>query len=462
VTNRTKDDGPMRILWSATGDQPRPRPPLERNLDVDVAIVGAGYTGLWTAYYLRRADPNIRIAVIDQAGAGFGASGRNGGWCSAIFPVGPRKLVQMHGHEQATALRLAMQQAVDEVGAVAVAEGMQIDFAKGGCVDLARNPAQLTRARADVESARGYGIGEEDLRFLSSEEARSITGAEGVIGAIYTPHCAALHPGRLVRQLAERVERAGVAIYEQTGAQSLAPRTVVTERGRIRAELIVRATEGYTARLPGLRRALLPIYSLMIATEPLPDAAWDEIGLRRRETFTDHRHLRIYGQRTADGRLAFGGRGAPYHFGSAIRPEFDIDARIHAGLASLLAELFPVVAGRAVTHAWGGPLAIARDWHPSVGLDRATGIGWAGGYVGDGVATTNLAGRTLSDLILGRKSDLTALPWVNHRSRRWEPEPLRWLGVNAGLHLVATADREEARTGRPARSARTLARVLGY
>jgi glycine/D-amino acid oxidase-like deaminating enzyme len=462
VTDRNTADEPLRILWSEAGDRPPPRPSLERDLDVDVAIVGGGYTGLWTAYYLRLADPNIRIAVIDQAHVGFGASGRNGGWCSAIFPVGPRKLVQMHGYEQATALRLGMQQAVDEVGTVAVAEGMQIDFAKGGCVTLARNPAQLTRARADVESARGYGIEEEDLRFLSREEARAIAGAEGVLGAIYTPHCAALHPGRLVRQLAERVERAGVAIYEQTAAHSVAPRMVMTGRGRIRADVIVRATEGYTARLPGLRRALLPIYSLMVATEPLPDAAWNEIGLRDRETFTDDRHLRIYGQRTADGRLAFGGRGAPYHFGSAIRPAFDTDAQIHAGLAGLLAELFPVVAGHAITHAWGGPLAIARDWHPSVGLDRASGIAWAGGYVGDGVATTNLAGRTLSDLILGRKTDLTALPWVNHRSRRWEPEPLRWLGVNAGLHLVARADREEARTGKPARSARTLARVLGY
>ena len=462
MTDRTKGDEPERILWSESGAQPRHRPALERDLDVDVVIVGAGYTGLWTAYYLRRADPNVRLAVIDQAHVGFGASGRNGGWCSAIFPVGPRKLVRMHGHEQATALRLAMQQAVDEVGAVAVSEEMQIDFAKGGCMDLVRNPAQLTRARADVESARGYGIEVEDLRFLSGEEARSITGAQDVLGAIYTPHCAAVHPGRLVRQLAERVERGGVPIYERTAARSLAPGMVVTDRGRIRAELIVRATEGYTARLPGSRRSLLPIYSLMIATEPLPDAAWDEIGLRGRETFTDHRHLRIYGQRTADGRLAFGGRGAPYHFGSAIRPAFDTDARIHEGLASLLAELFPVVAGHAITHAWGGPLAIARDWHPSVGLDRATGIAWAGGYVGDGVATTNLAGRTLTDLILGRKSDLTALPWVNHRSRRWEPEPFRWLGVNAGLQLVATADREEARSGKPARRARTLARVLGY
>ena len=449
-------------LWNATADRPRDREPLARDVDVDVAIVGAGYTGLWTAYYLSRANPNVRIAVIDQAHAGFGASGRNGGWCSAIFPVGPRKLAQLHGPERATALRLAMQDAVDEVGAVAVDEGMQIDFAKGGCVTLVRNPAQLTRARADVESARGYGIGEQDLRLLSGDEARSITGAQGVLGAIYSPHCAALHPGRLVRELAERVERGGVTIYEQTAARSIAPGVVVTDHGRIQAELIVRATEGYTARLPGSRRSLLPIYSLMIATEPLPDAAWDEIGLRGRETFTDHRHLRIYGQRTADGRLAFGGRGAPYHFGSAIRPAFDTDTRIHAGLESLLAELFPVVAGHAITYAWGGPLAIARDWHPSVGLDRTTGIAWAGGYVGDGVATANLAGRTLSDLILGRNSDLTALAWVNHRSRQWEPEPLRWLGVNAGLHLVGTADREETRSGKPARRATTLARLLGY
>jgi glycine/D-amino acid oxidase-like deaminating enzyme len=462
VTDRIVGNEPVRSLWSATVDQPRNRPPVEHDLDVDVAIVGAGYTGLWTAYYLRRADPNLRIAVIDQAHVGFGASGRNGGWCSAIFPVGPRKLVQMHGYDQANALRVAMQEAVDEVGAVAAAEGMEIDFAKGGCVTLARNAAQLTRARADVESARGYGIEEHDLRFLTGEEARSITGAQGVLGAIYTPHCAAVHPGRLVRELADRVEQAGAAIYEQTAARSIAPGVVVTDGGRIRAELIVRATEGYTAQLPGSRRSLLPIYSLMVATEPLPAEAWEEIRLRGRETFTDHRHLRIYGQRTADGRLAFGGRGAPYHFGSAIRPAFDTDERIHAGLESLLAELFPVVAGHAITHAWGGPLAIARDWHPSVGLDRTTGIAWAGGYVGDGVATTNLAGRTLSDLILGRKSDLTALPWVNHHSRRWEPEPLRWIGVNAGLRLVATADREEARSGKPARRATTLARVLGY
>ena len=449
-------------LWSLAVEPVRHRAPLHRDVEVDVAIVGAGYTGLWTAYYLRRANPELRIAVLEREHAGFGASGRNGGWCSAIFPVGPRKLATLHGQAAATALREALQEAIDEVGAVAAAEAMEIDFAKAGCVTLVRNPAQLARAQADVAAARQYGVPERDLRLLPRTEAEALVGASGVLGALYSPHCAALHPARLVHALADRVERAGVTIYEQTTVRAIAPRQLGTDRGDVRARFVVRATEGYTAQLAGHHRDLLPIYSLMVATAPLADEVWQQIGLPGRETFADHRHLRIYGQRTADNRLAFGGRGAPYHFGSAIQPQFDTEPRIHDGLRRVLTDLFPVLAEEEFTHAWGGPLGIARDWHPSVGLDSASGVAWAGGYVGDGVATANLAGRTLSDLILGRDTGLTRLPWVNHRSRRWEPEPLRWLGVNAGLRTVARADRSEARRGRPARAARTLARVLGY
>ena len=226
--------------------------------------------------------------------------------------------------------------------------------------------------------------------------------------------------------------------------------------------VVVRATEGYTPSLRGQRRRLVPIYSLMIATEPLPADAWEQIGLQRRETFADLRHMRIYGQRTADGRLAFGGRGAPYHFASRTRPEFDRDRRVHSLLREVLVDLFPVVRDFAVTHEWGGALGIARDWHASAGFDRERGFAWAGGYVGDGVSTTNLAGRTLAQLITGQDTELTRLPWVGHRSRSWEPEPLRWLGVNAGRLLLTTADRSEARTGRPARRARAFARFVGY
>lgn len=230
--------------------------------------------------------------------------------------------------------------------------------------------------------------------------------------------------------------------------------------GEVRAPHVIVATEGYTPGLPGRRRAVAPVYSLMIATEPLSDATWEAIGWSGCETLSDGRHLIIYAQRTADGRIAFGGRGAPYHFGSRTRDEYDRDRGVFTELRLVLHELFPMVRGARITHEWGGPLAIPRDWYSSVTYDRATGLGWAGGYVGDGVSTTNLAGRTLADLVLGRESELTALPWVNHRSPQWEPEPFRWLGINAGLRLPAGADAHEARTGRPSRWRESLLRRL--
>jgi len=257
------------------------------------------------------------------------------------------------------------------------------------------------------------------------------------------------------------VRELGVAIYEGTTVTGLAPHLVTTDRGTVTAEFIVRATEGFSASLPGARRAVIPVYSLIIATEPLPASVWDEIGLAERETFSDQRHLIVYGQRTADDRIVFGGRGAPYHFGSAIRPEFDNEPRVFAALRDSIVEMFPVLRDTAITHHWGGPLGIARDWHASVGLDAATGIGWAGGYVGDGVTTTNLAGRTLRDLILGEATDLTSLPWVGHRSRGWEPEPLRWMAVNAGLRAMTVADTEERITRRESLAARVMAPFMG-
>ena len=283
-----------------------------------------------------------------------------------------------------------------------------------------------------------------------------------MLGGVYTPHCARLHPARLVRGLAAAVERRGATIFERSRVVDLAPGTVGTAGGRVRAERVVVATEGYSASLPGRERTIAPVYSLMIATEPLPTRVWDAIGWSGRETLADGRHLIIYAQRTADDRIAFGGRGAPYHYAGRIRDAFDRDRRVFADLRSVLIELFPAVAGARITHEWGGPLGIPRDWYSSVGFDRATGLAWAGGYVGDGVSTTNLAGRTLADLLLGVESDLTALPWVNHRSPRWEPEPLRWLGINAGLRVPSGADRYEARTGRPSRwRERLLARIVG-
>jgi glycine/D-amino acid oxidase-like deaminating enzyme len=456
--------GPYRHVsyWFDSLPSPvAPRPRLGGDLDVDVAVVGAGYTGLWTAYYLAKADPTLRLAVIEREIAGFGASGRNGGWCSALFATSDAKLEREFGTAAALSMRRAMQATVDEVGGVAEAEGIDCHWSKGGTVVLARSESQLARLRGEVASARRLGLGEDDIAMLSATEAATRVGATGVLGGTFTPHCAAIHPARLVRGLAEAVERLGVKIFEQTPVTALHRWGLTTTEGVVRAGVVVRATEGYTAKLQGERRAVVPLYSLMLATEPLGAEFWQEAGLDGRATFADDRHLVIYGQRTADDRIAFGGRGAPYHFASQVQPGFDRVASVHAAIGRTLVELFPSLSQAAITHRWGGPLGVPRDWFSSVGFDRSTGRAWAGGYVGDGVSTTNLAGRTLANLILEQDSELTALPWVGHRSPRWEPEPLRWLGVNAGLALTAAADRSEERSGRQSKLASALGRFLG-
>ncbi|MEV6848541.1 FAD-dependent oxidoreductase [Actinoplanes sp. NPDC051411] len=406
------------------------RAPLGGDLTVDVAIAGGGYTGLWTAYYLAAADPTLKIAVVEAEYAGFGASGRNGGWASGLFPVPESKLARRFGPEKAAAMHAGLADAVDEVGRRAEAEGIDCDYAKGGTITLARSAVQLRR----VQGSPG---------FVDADAARAICGASDVLGGVYSPDCAAIHPAKLVRGLADAAERLGVRIFEGTRVLRLARGSVVTDHGTVRATTVVRALEGYTARLEGHRRALAPVYSLMIATEPLPPSDWERIGLARRETFSDERHMIIYGQRTADDRLAFGGRGAPYHFGSRIEPGFDRVPAVFDSLRQTLTEMFGI--DPPVAYRWGGPLGIPRDWMPSVGL--ADGVGWAGGYVGDGVAAANLAGRTLADLIRGEHTERTALPWVGHRSRRWEPEPVRWLGINAALHATTLRDAWEKRAG---------------
>jgi len=448
---------PGRSLWLDSPYDAPPRPALTGDIEADVAIVGAGFTGLWTAYYLTREDPTLKVVLLEREHAGFGASGRNGGWCSALFPSSWEKLSHLPGASRASAFGLAqaMRDSVTEVGAVCASEGIDADFAQGGTIVLARSDAQAVRARAELEHAAEWGA---DLRWLDAGETTARLNASKVVGATVTGECAALHPGKLVRGLAEIVGRRA-DLHEHTTVRAIERGHVHTDRGTVRAGTVVRATEGYTPTLAGQRRRVAPVYSLVIATEPLPDHVWDEIGLRERETFSDHRHLIIYGQRTADGRMVFGGRGAPYHLGSRIRPEFDSNQRVFASLYATLLEMFPVLAGTRVTHAWGGPLGVPRDWCASVGLQD--GIGWAGGYVGDGVSTTNLAGRTLTDLILGRETELTSLPWVNHRSPSWEPEPLRWIGANLGLQLMTFADHEERLTGRPSLAARAMGPLLG-
>jgi glycine/D-amino acid oxidase-like deaminating enzyme len=441
-------------FWHDTvPDDLTPRPGLDGDLDVDVAIIGGGLTGLWTAWYLLQRDPTLSVAVLEREIAGFGASGRNGGWCSALFPRSTASLERRHGRDAALAMRRAMIATVDEVGSQAELAGIDIDWAKAGTVAYARSAVQLASARAEVAEARRYGV--DELALLGPQPT-------GALGATLDPACARIHPAKLVRGLARAVEARGARILEGTAVSGWSAGRVRTERGAVRADTVIVALEGYGATMPATRRDVLPLYSLMIATEPLPAALWDELGIPHGRTFTDFRHLLVYGQRTADDRFAFGGRGARYHWGSAIAPAYDRVPRVFEHLRVALRELFPAIGDVAVTHTWGGPLGVPRDWHAAVRFDPATRIGSAGGYVGDGLSTTNLAGRTLADLVTGVDSDLVRLPWVQHRSGRWEPEPLRFVGANAGLLAMQAADAEERLTGRPSVAARLMGPLVGH
>lgn len=444
-------------FWHQTcGDPLEPRPSLPGAAQFDVAILGGGFTGLWTAIYLKRAQPDLKVAVLEKEIAGFGASGRNGGWCSALFPWSAEQLANHYGVDAAVATRRAMVETIAEISNLVAELGIDCDFRRAGTYTFARGSAQLERALSELASARRFGA--DDLREI---EASAGPAAAGSSLTVWDANCASLHPAKLVRGLARAAEDLGVSIMEQTEVVEYSPGTVTTEHGIVTSRYVIDALEGYRSTLSQSRRDSIPIYSLMIATEPIPQRLLDEIGLPAGATFADYRHLLIYGQRTADNRIAFGGRGAPYHFGSRVKPGYDRVPRIFEHLERELKSLFPQLNEISISHKWGGALGIPRDWHASVKLDPATGIGRAGGYVGDGVGTSNLAARTMRDLILGVESDLTRLPWVNHQSPKWEPEPLRFLGARGGVVAAGIADLVEERTGKSSFISKILGGLTG-
>ena len=423
-------------FWLETcGDDLTPRASLDGSIDVDVGILGAGFTGLWTAYHLLRRDPSLRVAVVEAEIAGFGASGRNGGWCFAGFPVAPSTLAKRYGVEAARDVSLAMYGSVDDVGRVAAEEGFDAGYAKGGELEIARAAYDLPKLKEMHEEFRSVGLEEHYQVLDTAETARRIRVA-GAVGSFFNRQGAAVQPAKVARGLARAVERRGGTIYEQTRVTDFSPRTspdgvasLHTARGDVRARSIVLAGEAYLAGLPKLRRQIIPLTSHIVVTEPLDDDLWREIGWGAREVVGGFGTNGGYLNHTADGRIAFGAYRANYPFNSRVTDAIDRDEAVFTHARQAAMDWFPILKGVRFTHAWGGVFGVPRDHMPVMSYDRATGIATGRGYVGEGVATANLSGRVLADLITETDSDLTRLPMTSHVSRRWEPEPLRWLGV---------------------------------
>ncbi|TXS90644.1 FAD-dependent oxidoreductase [Parahaliea aestuarii] len=412
-----------------------PRPALLGERDYDVAIAGGGYTGLWTAYYLKRLQPSLRICVLERDICGFGASGRNGGWMMAAVE-GEARLLAGLDEEARQLAREAILGILPEVEAVLARESIDCDYRRGGGLfAAARYPEQLATQRAHLEHYRALGYSEADYRWLDGEELAGRLRLNNPLGAIYTPHIARIHPARLARGLADSVSALGVDIFEHSPVTGLAAGWLQSEQGAVRAPVRLMAVEGFSWNLPAQRHHVLPVQSRVLATEPLSEAQWTDIGLARYEVFSDASPLITYAQRRADNRLVFGSRGS-YRFGGEPRADFSADGEAFTGIARLMRACLPQLEDVAVSHCWGGTLGIPRRACPHAVFDTASGFGTAGGYLGEGVGASNLMARTLADLVLGRDSELAGMPWA-HRGlpaaalRHWEPEPLRWLVYKA-------------------------------
>ncbi|MGG5240800.1 NAD(P)/FAD-dependent oxidoreductase [Pseudomonas lurida] len=432
-------------LWMDQLDDPlHARPSLEHDLDVNVAIIGAGYTGLWTAYYLKRQAPDLKIAIIEAQTAGFGASGRNGGWLMGNL-LGEDRLLAGLAPEQRRASFDLLHAIPDEVAQVLAREGIDCDYRKGGALYCAaRYPEQEGSLRRYLDKLYAQGLTEADYRWLGPQQLAEQIRIARPYGGIYAPHVATIHPAKLVRGLARVVERMGVAIYENSPVTHWQSGSLRTAKASVRAAWVVPAVEGYANTLPLLGRYQLPVQSLIVATEPLPASTWDDIGLSHGQAFGESSRQVTYGQRTADNRLVFGARGG-YQFAGKLRHDFDLtDSEVELR-RYLFGELFPQLKSVRITHSWGGNLGMSRNFRPHMLCDHKTGIALSGGYGGEGVGATNLGGRTLADLILGRDTPLTHQPWVIRERgldalKPWEPEPCRWLGYNAIIRSFVHED----------------------
>lgn len=439
-------------FWLAsTSDDLTPRKPLSGAQTVDVAILGGGFSGLWTAYYLLRDNPGIEVAILEKEICGFGASGRNGGWCSTRFPLDVASLAHRFGAAAARQTVLALGESVREIGRVVAAERIDAHYRQTGILSVARGAAQLPAIQGTYRSYERLGLA-ADHHLLGAREAHELLHATDLAGALLTPHSACVHPGNLVRGLARAVERLGGVIHEQSEVTAIwpgEPAALVTSTGRLRARrAVVLAGEAYLSRFKELSRTLLPVSSMIVATEPLTGAQWAQVGWQGGQSVSSQSHVTNYLTRTLDGRILYGSRGAPYLLGSGMAEPGRASEKTFAWMRRQVREWFPVLEGVRFTHAWGGYVGMPRDSMPAVHFDPSTKLAMLLGYAGRGVSTTNLAARLVAGLITGRPTGLEGLPIHRQPTRLWEREPLRWAAVRYLQGAFARMDAAQE-AGRP-------------
>jgi glycine/D-amino acid oxidase-like deaminating enzyme len=431
------------ILWWET-EPVAPGPPLRGTERADVCVVGGGYTGLWTAYFLKQAEPALEVAVVERSWAGSGASGHNDGYAMTVLDMSLHHLVEHHGPERAGAAHEAVARSVVEIGEFCAEHALDAEYELNGFAAIAVNDGHLWRLERDLGAARRIGAA-HDYTFVEGDAARAVIGSPVVRGLLKEGRGAFINPHKLVRGLARTVEGMGVRIFERSPARTVAAGRVETELGAVEAPRIVVATNAYQHSFPQFRDKVLPLWSYAMATEPLTDEQRGRVAWEGREGFEDKRNFITIGRWTADGRILWGGRLAPYFYGDDMDLRHTSNERVFGELRDAWREYFPMWQDVRFTHAYGGCVAITATFLPYVGA-LGGGIYYGYGYNGHGVAPSHTVGRALCDLVLERDSEYTGLLFVNQdKEPRLPPEPLRFLGTRLTAKLL---DRQDLRMDR--------------
>ena len=446
-------------------DPGEPCPPLAADTAADVVILGGGYTGMWTAYFLKERDPDIDVVLLEQDICGGGPSGRNGGFVNGLWDELPT-LAELHGDDAALAICRAADRSIGDIGAWCEAHGVDAWYTRAGDLGISTSPAKDGAWRDNAETARKLGADQEYVELTPSQVAERFRSPVAR-GGVFMPGAAHIQPARLARGLRRVLLERGVRIFEATPVLRFRGGTRAeadTPRGRVTAGSAVVGLGAYAAALPRFRRAILPRASTIVLTAPAPHLL-EDIGWTGDEGVYDYRSTLHYLRTTRDGRIAFGGAGARTGVGTGLGPRMDFDDAAAIRLVRDLHQWFPSFRGIPVECAWGGPIDVTGLHLPFLGTLPSRNVHYALGFTGGGVGPCHLAGRILSGLALGADDELTRLPIVGAEPKPFPPEPLRSPGALLVTQAIMRKDDAEDDDRRPNRVVDLLARLprrLGY
>jgi glycine/D-amino acid oxidase-like deaminating enzyme len=429
------------VFWRET-EPVTPGPPLRAEVSCDVCVVGGGYTGLWTAYLLKQAQPTLDVHVLEAEYAGAGASGHNDGFVTPTIGHGLHNVVRRLGPARAADAYTAVGRSILDISRFCAKNKVDADLERTDLLLVATSPGQELRLRGDLDLAASLG-GRNLPKILHGAEARAVIGSAAIRAAV--PGGGALvNPHKLARGLARVVTEHHAVIHEQTRVRAIerggGGYRVRTEQGTVQADAVVVATDAYQHAFPAFKQALLPVWSYAFVTEPLTSSQLDRVNWPNREGFIEARNFIRFGRLTADNRVLFGGGRAPYRYGRNMDERFIRDRHVEASLISGFRRYFPEWKDVRISHSYGGCIAMTRDLLPHVGRLR-DGIYYAYGYCGNGIAMSHTASKILRDLILNRDSEYTRLPLVNRQEARFFPEPVSWLAAQTATAALAAQDR---------------------